>query len=896
MVSKKRKSAASAEWQRKKKALKSEAAAAVNPFELRFTRPKHEVLGQRVKGRIGSRGKSRDAAIQKRKKTLLVEMDNRDRTGLFLDKRFGEYDESISAEERMLQRFQFERVKRHEKSSAFNLPDTEEEGLTHGGQSLGQMLDDYVPSDDEEGDEEGELLGAANTGRLNFGGFEPKAAAAGDEDAEDRPRTRKEIMEEVVMKSKMHKMERQKEALELSNKIEELDDQFDEHFKMLIGEASLRAEAKMEAAPKKKQDSYDRLVRELTFEARGKATDRMKTAEERAWEERDRLEQLEAERVRRMEGGAAKADGKADPEASVEFLGGETRATSKPAELKYIGDGKYEIVGDIGTPLHDGKKLDAHDRAERDLDRAVAGRKDDGDDSHDDEDEDIDTDEEVDSDDEDAAASTATDGHDASEDAKSDEEDDNAADTAGSAAKAVGRRTTKASKRTGAVARAAAAAKADDAAALSDLPFTFDMPADVAALRELLDGRKLDEQGTIVSRIGVCHDVRLGAANRAKMGGFFRTLLLYALEEVASSPSKGLPVADNLLAGPLFDISQQVPEAAADCILAEMDAVAAIAAKKKIMFVNLRELLLLQVVRHVFPVSDFRHRVVTPAFLLLGAALSAKTIRSAEDVVSGVACAALALDYATPAARLFPEPITFLTDVLALLTGSGRCSWVTIAEELSDRDFTVRTVVKAAPGALELSWMDAYPHRPIAAKWWASVVCRSLEVLSGFARLYKDIVSFSAIFAASVDAAAALMEAGPAGSAVFKAAESFTDLVNSRSGRILEPLRLQKHRPVALRSMEPDFDEGYSGRKVDHDKDRRETRKLKALYKKEERGAIRELRRDGKFMARVKLDKRRAFDAERDAVTKGFENELAQDLGNQRIEEKIRLKRKGKLK
>jgi nucleolar protein 14 len=80
------------------------------------------------------------------RRVQLVEMNSKNKTGVFVDKRFGEYDTSMTAEERMLQRFQHERVKRHERSGAFNLPDTEEgeeegDSLTHGGQSLGQMLD-----------------------------------------------------------------------------------------------------------------------------------------------------------------------------------------------------------------------------------------------------------------------------------------------------------------------------------------------------------------------------------------------------------------------------------------------------------------------------------------------------------------------------------------------------------------------------------------------------------------------------------------------------------------------------------------------------------------------------------------------------------------------------------
>ena len=118
----------------------------------------------------------------------------------------------------------------------------------------------------------------------------------------------------------------------------------------------------------------------------------------------------------------------------------------------------------------------------------------------------------------------------------------------------------------------------------------------------------------------------------------------------------------------------------------------------------------------------------------LGAALSAKTIRSAEDVVSGVACAALALEYATPSKRLFPEAIGFLADVLAVATRGGNaratssddgatavppCTWVSTAEELTDRtSFSLADITSAASSKLRLAWMDAYQNRPITAEWW----------------------------------------------------------------------------------------------------------------------------------------------------------------------------------
>ena len=74
------------------------------------------------------------------------------------------------------------------------------------------------------------------------------------------------------------------------------------------------------------------------------------------------------------------------------------------------------------------------------------------------------------------------------------------------------------------------------------------------------------------------------------------------------------------------------------------------------------------------------------------------------------------------------------------------------------------------------------------------------------------------------------------------------------------------------------------------------TAKLKRQHKKEMKGAIRELRKDAKFVANVKLEEKRKFNADRDAVVKSYENQLANDLGQHRSEEKVRMKNKGKLR
>lgn len=77
-------------------------------------------------------------------------------------------------------------------------------------------------------------------------------------------------------------------------------------------------------------------------------------------------------------------------------------------------------------------------------------------------------------------------------------------------------------------------------------------------------------------------------------------------------------------------------------------------------------LLLLRALPHIFPSTDKRHAVVTPALLLLGQILAQTPIKTRHDVVMGLFCAGLMLEYTKGAKRLPPEATAFLAGVLRL--------------------------------------------------------------------------------------------------------------------------------------------------------------------------------------------------------------------------------------
>jgi nucleolar protein 14 len=70
------------------------------------------------------------------------------------------------------------------------------------------------------------------------------------------------------------------------------------------------------------------------------------------------------------------------------------------------------------------------------------------------------------------------------------------------------------------------------------------------------------------------------------------------------------------------------------------------------------------------------------------------------------------------------------------------------------------------------------------------------------------------------------------------------------AGQSRQPLYLQHHKPIPLATYLPKFDEGFNpNRRFDPDSERAEASKLRALYRKEKKGAVRELRNDNRFLA-----------------------------------------------
>ena len=111
-----------------------------------------------------------------------------------------------------------------------------------------------------------------------------------------------------------------------------------------------------------------------------------------------------------------------------------------------------------------------------------------------------------------------------------------------------------------------------------------------------------------------------------------------------------------------------------------------------------------------------------------------------------------------------------------------------------------------------------------------------------------------------------------------------------------QPLRLQAHKPIPIPTYIPKFEQTSSNylRNRDPDHERNEAAKLRAQVKQERKGAIRELRKDARFLAaeqqRKQKEKDKAYNERMKRVFGSIESERAEEKAMER--EKMKEKRR----
>lgn len=857
-----------------------------NPFEAKAPgrREKFEIASNKpTKKTIERPGVTRGLGEERRRETLLKEMQSRNKVGGLLDRRFGEDDPNMTPEQKAAERFAQQALRANRKSSMFNLEEESEEEmqLTHGGRAL--TLKDEVVKDDFD-----EEISASEADEFDAQDDRPRKRARfdGDEGAQgedeeteipERKKTKQEVMQEVIAKSKAYKAARQAAKEDDDDLRLELDKGMSDLFSALQGkrtqpkqlpsppttdsEPTLDPSRAAMLAGKSREEAekeYEANLRQLKLEARSKPSVRTKSMEEKAAEEKARLEDLERKRLRRMKGEADTSD------EESEAGGMHLDQDQDPDDAEAFG---------LEQPQPQPRyipQLEVEDEDEFVMDDIVAS------DSEANADADSDADGEDDSD--------------ASQEYEDDGDDDFI---------------------NGLVLPKHTSMKAipsKSAEPTPNLPFTFPCPQDYDELVDATRNVQADDLPTVVQRIRALYHKQLAEGNSERLGNFAKALVpwISSLVNGQHRQAPSMQVIEQLIRHLHSMAKAQPTEVSASF----REYFRGLVQQDHISF-SPGDLIILTSVSTIFPTSDQWHSVVTPAMSLLARYLAQAPMDSTTELLKGSYVCALLLRYQVRSERYVPEAVNFICKGVQLVGPVDKKTALpslTTPEIMDAGNFHITKVSKKAPGA-KLSFQDIRASSSKQTEQSPQVSSESLLLnfinLAGTCiELYSGKFAFSEIVAPIRTLVVDYLSQANIQSLLHPTTKSaISDLTNTLTSTIntsltnRKPLFLHNHRPLAIKSSYPAFTDDYNPerRHQDPDRERAELNKLKAEHRKERKGAMRELRKDANFMAREQLREKKAKD---DAYDKKFKKLVAEIQGEEGREakeyEREKAKRKGR--
>ncbi|KAI8632062.1 Nop14-like protein [Xylariaceae sp. FL1651] len=811
-------------------------------FQVTTNRP---VLGDAAKGITGRPSDAKAIGEERRRQTLLVEMNRRNKTGGIRDQRFGENDASMTYEEKMMQRFVKE--KQSYKASMFDLEDDEPtEGLTHMGKTLPFLeKDDFEETDllDLEGSESGNES-AGNPRSLKRVRDLDEAESGDDEDAKGEPerkKTKQEVYNEIITKSKLHKAERQAQKDADDDLREELDQELSDLQALLFSKSKAPGSGDVDSASKstvsgkeKMERDYDMRLRQLAMDSRAKPSERTLTEEEKAQREVEKLKELEDKRQKRMRG-----------------------EESSDSE----GEGREEDSHEVQSVAKEPRGLFEEENDEFQLGPGVRTRPTATELGFDDEDDFIVEDDLL------ASGSDLEPIESEDEYSSDEEEDDQDDDFTQGLLNETEARDSAFSKEVD--------VSTDDTSEISSCP---------ESLKQLLDlstGLPPNQIPILIQKVRILYHPKLASENKFKLANFSRTLVQYLFHFSNTQTPPEFATLESIIRH-IHSLAKSFPIEISEEFRSQINDLAG-----RCLSPLLGDLVALVAIGTIFPPSDAFHPVVTPAMLQIARYLGQKIPKCATDYVQGAFMGSLALRYLQSSHRFCPEFMNFCLNTLVSLapmkTGEKLGNFpqhepVPGIRIAGSSKISVRKL-KVTDCVAQFSSTEESLSTKIAT------MDTTLQLLETASQLYAGKTSFYESFQPAVHVLDHLSKAScksqlpPAlnDRIVKLQAKLQTMLVMAKLAR--RPLELHHHRPLAIKTAIPKFEDKFApDRHYDVDKDRAELAKLKAEHKKERKGAMRELRKDANFLAREKLRVKKQKDA---AYEKKYKRLVAEIQGEE---------------
>jgi nucleolar protein 14 len=366
----------------------------------------------------------------------------------------------------------------------------------------------------------------------------------------------------------------------------------------------------------------------------------------------------------------------------------------------------------------------------------------------------------------------------------------------------------------------------------SKLAFTYPCPRSHEELLTVFKDVAANDTHTVIVRIRALYHAGLGGDNKAKLADFACALIDHVSYLSNQTPPAPLAVIEAIIRH-IHSMASKSPIEVATKFRASL---------KQLQASNdptPGDLALLTAIGSIFPTSDHFHQVVTPAITVMARWMGLTSPSSTQDVATGAYIAALCLQYQTRSKRYIPELIRY-TDLCL-----------------------------KSPHATP-TLLSAHSRNIITAAELWSASPSFVEILTPLLTALKDSKQTSTL--QNLRARLSL----------------------SRTKR--RPLLIHNHRALPIKSNLPKFEENFNPNShYDPDKERAQAKRLEKEFKREKKGAMRELRKDNNFMAREGLREKKEKDRQYEEKYRKLVSEVQGEAGQQGNEyERERRRAKGR--
>ncbi|KAF4555881.1 Nop14-like protein [Elsinoe fawcettii] len=351
----------------------------------------------------------------------------------------------------------------------------------------------------------------------------------------------------------------------------------------------------------------------------------------------------------------------------------------------------------------------------------------------------------------------------------------------------------------------------------SSVAFTYPCPRTHEELLEIFNKVKIDDIPTVIQRIRALYHPSLSSENKAKLADFSRSLV----DHISYMASQDLPLSIvETIIRHLHSLSRTFPLEIAGAFRSHLSVM------RKAGDIKKGDLVILTAIGSIYPTSDHFHQVVTPAVTLIARWLGFTTPSTNSHLKTGAFLVALVQHYQRLSKRYVPEALRFTVKALQV------------------KPQPAADVIKPHVANL-LSLADQYHHLDAFNEIFTPLALETLRNVDRKSSKHLDIL-----------------------------------LSQARLAR--RPLELHHHRPLPIRTSIPKFEENFMpGKHYDPDKERSDAAKLRKEYKRERKGALRELRKDANFIAREQLREKKEKDAAYDKKFRRLVAEINSEEGRE---------------